>query len=218
MIANTDAIDLLKKNLQRTEMLIAAMEKIKAFNQIYQMRQTDPDFYKSVKTIQDKERIQIEQSCGEHAIISLVTAFETYYKELVQQLLSQYPKYFVSKHTAYSNRVLDLIRSNETLIYEDIERKLRLKDRFSYYSFFKAYAIPFLLQDEEELIKYLYLRRNNYVHNAGRTDSKLGNKLAKTAPPFQENMVSTEAKRLRTKLKKSLDKSYDRVIAVVKRS
>lgn len=217
MIAETNAIKLLEKNLQRTEMLIAAMEKIKALNQIYQMNQTDLECYRIVKTIQGKELVGIEQSCGEHAIISLVTAFETYYKELTQQLLARYPNYFISRLTTYSDKVIGLIQCDEVLIYEDIERRLQLKDRFGYYAFFIAYSIPFLSLKEEKLVEYLYLRRNNYVHNAGRPDKKLGEKLTKTPSPFMEAATSTEAKRLRTELKKTLGKSYDKVIAVVKK-
>jgi hypothetical protein len=190
MIAETNAIELLEKNLQRTEMLIAAMEKVKAFNQIYQTKQTDLEYYRMVKTIQDKE--------------------------LAQQLLAQYPNHFVSRHTTFSGKVTDLIDSDELLIYEDIERRLELKDRFGYYEFFVAYSIPFLSREEETLVEYLYLRRNNYVHNAGRPDKKSMGKLVKTPSPFKEKTTSTEAKRLRTKLKKTLVKSYDRVIATVK--
>jgi hypothetical protein len=216
MIKETNAIELLSKNLQRTEMLIAATEKIKAFNQIYQLKQTDLEYYRIVKTFQDNELVEIEQSCGEHAIISLVTAFETYYKELVQQLLAQYPNHFVSRHTIFSDKVTKLIDSDELLIYEDIERRLELKDRFGYYEFFSVYSIPFLSREEETLVEYLYLRRNNYVHNAGRPDKKSMGKLVKNPSLFKEKATGTEAKRLRTKLKNILVKSYDRVIAAVK--
>jgi hypothetical protein len=102
------------------------------------------------------------------------------------------------------------------LIYEDIERRLELKDRFGYYEFFSVYSIPFLSREEETLVEYLYLRRNNYVHNAGRPDKKSMGKLVKNPSLFKEKATGTEAKRLRTKLKNILVKSYDRVIAAVK--
>ena len=216
MIAETNAMELLEKNLHRTEMLITAMEKIKGLNQIFQAKLADPEYYKMVKAIQDKELIEIEQSCGEHAIISLVTAFETYYKELTQQLLAQNPKHFVSRYTPFSDKVNDLIDSDKLLIYEDIERRLELKDRFGYYRFFVAYSIPFLLTKDEVFIEHLYLRRNNYVHNAGRPDKKYVEKLVRNPSPFKEEATSTQAKRLRTKLKKTLVKSFDRVIIAVK--
>jgi hypothetical protein len=216
MITDTSAIVLLGKNLERTEMLITAMERIKALNQIYQMKQTDLEYYRIVKTIQDKELVKIEQSCGEHAIISLVTAFETYYKELIQQLFAQYSNYFVSRLTIFSARIKELIQSDKCFDYEEIEHRLSLKDRFDYYNFFAIYDIPLLSQDEKTLVEYLYLRRNNYVHNAGRQDKKLVEKLAKIPSPFKDIATSTEAKRLRTKLNKTLCKSYDRVIAAMK--
>lgn len=216
MIAQTNAKELLLMNLQRTEILIAAMEKVKAFNQIYQMKQTNSDDYRIMRDMQDAELVKIEKSCGEHAIISLATAFETYYKELSQQLLAQHPEYFIARRTVYSDKVINLIHSDEVVIYEDIERELQLKDRFGYYAFFNAYSIPFLLGDDEEFIKHLYLRRNNYVHNAGRPDQKLKKKLDKNPSLARESTTSTEAKRLRTKLIKILGKSYDRVISAVK--
>lgn len=216
MITQTNARELLLMNLQRTEMLITAMEKIKAFNQVYQMKQTNLDDYRIVRNAQDAELVKIEQSCGEHAIISLVTAFETYYKELTQQLLAQHPEYFIARRTVYSDKVINLIHSDEVVIYEDIGLELRLWNRSRYYAFFNAYSIPFLLEDDKEFIEYLYLRRNNYVHNAGRPDQKLKKGLVETPSPVKESKTSTEAKRLRTKLIKILGKSYDRVITAVK--
>lgn len=212
MIAKTFAKSLLEMNLQRTEMLIAAMDKIRAYNSIYQMNQTNLQDYHMVKAIQDEELARIRRSCEEHAIISLVTAFETYYKELVQQLLADYPDYFTRRSTKYLGKVMELIEDYQVLDYEDIERKLHLNNRFAYYDFFKAYSIPFLPSGEEEFIEYLYLLRNNYVHNAGRPDTKLKTKLAETPSPFGEPEISAEAKRLRTKLRKILNKSYDQVM------
>ena len=81
MIEKTNALNLFEKNLQRTEMLIRAIEKISAYNRIYQAQQTELQHNKVVKSVQDKELVQIEKSCAEHALISLVTAFETYYNK-----------------------------------------------------------------------------------------------------------------------------------------
>lgn len=215
MIAKTNAIELLGKNLVRTEMLIVAMEKIKAYDQIYQMKQMNLQDYTAIKSIQDKELTQIEQSCGEHAMISLVTAFETFYKELIQQLLSEYPNYFVSRQTAYSDKVNELVQGNNLLTYGDIQSKLNLQNRFGYYEFLQTYSIVLLSDEEKEIVEYLYLCRNNYVHNAGRTDAKLKTKLLKIPLPFPNVVVSTEVKRLRTKLGKILHGSYKRVIDIV---
>jgi hypothetical protein len=70
----------------------------------------------------------------------------------------------------------------------------------------QAYSIPFLAEDEKDFVDYLYLRRNNYVHNAGRSDTQLKAKLAKTHIPIKENAITTEAKRLRTRFGKMLHK------------
>jgi hypothetical protein len=51
-----------------------------------------------VTQIQDEELNRIGKSCIEHAVISLATAFETYYKEFLQQLLFIRPGFFLSKN------------------------------------------------------------------------------------------------------------------------
>jgi len=193
-------------------MLIEAMAKIKAYNRLYQMEDMhDREYYEMVKAVQDQQLEHIERSCGQHAIISLATAFETYYKELLQQLLSEHPDYFLSRRTAYSHAVNKLIEGSEPVTYEEIEQALGLRSRFDYYAFFKAYSITFLSEDGEEFIEYIVLQRNSYVHNAGRLDAKTRERLAAIQPPFNEHEISTEAKRLRTKFQRILFNSYDQI-------
>lgn len=216
MVEKTDAIALLGRNLNRTEMLIEAMTKIKAYNRLYQMEHAhNREYLEVVKSVQDKQLEEIEQSCAEHAIVSLATAFETYYKELLQQLLSEYPDYFLSRDTKYSDRVKRLIKDSQPVTYEEIGQALNLGSRFDYYGFFKAYAIPFLSSDKEDFIEYVYLRRNSYVHNAGRPGERTRKKFAANSPPFNEYALSTEAKRLRTRFRRILYKSYDRMKAIL---
>jgi len=173
MVEKTDAIALLGRNLNRTDMLIEAMTKIKAYNRLYQMEHAhDREYLEVVKSVQNKQLEEIEQSCAEHAIVSLATAFETYYKELLQQMLSEYPDYFLSRDTKYSDRVKRLIKDSQPVTYEEIGQALNLGSRFDYYEFLKAYAIPFLSSDKEDFIEYVYLLRNIYVHNAGRPDAR----------------------------------------------
>jgi hypothetical protein len=216
VVEKTDAIVLLGRNLNRTEMLIEAMTKIKAYNRLYQMGHArDREYLEVVRGVQDKQLEEIEQSCAEHAIVSLATAFETYYKELLQQLLCEYPDYFLSRDTKYSDRVNRLIKDSQPAAYEEIGQALNLGSRFDYYAFFKAYAIPFLSSDEEGFIEYVYIRRNSYVHNAGRPDARTRKKFAATSPPFNEYRLSTEAKRLRTRFGRILCKSYDRMKAIL---
>lgn len=206
---------LLSKNLARTEMLIVAMEKIKTYNQIYQNKQTNLIDYKAIKSTQDQELVKIEQSCGEHAIISMITAFETFYKELVQELLAEHSSYFFAISTPYSSQINEMVFESVFLTYEDIQRRLGLRDRKEYYGFLTSYSITLLSHEEQEFVEYLYLRRNNYVHNAGRPDEKLKTKLSKNPSPFPDVVVSTEAKKLRTKLHKILLRSYKQVITTV---
>jgi hypothetical protein len=193
-------------------MLIEAMTKIKAYNRLYQMEHAhDRKYLEVVKSVQNKQLKEIQKSCAEHTIISLATAFETYYKELLQQLLSEYPDYFLTRDTKYSDIVKKLIKDGQPVTYEEIEQALNLGSRFDYYSFFKEYAIPLLSSEEEDFIEYVYLRRNSYVHNAGRLDARTRRKLAANSPPFNEYELSTEAKKMRTKFRRILYKSYDRM-------
>lgn len=204
MIEETNAAEIVKKNLGRTESLIEAMEKIRAYNRIYQMNTsaTNPKFAGIVTQVQDEQLARIEESCGEHAIISLATAFETYYKELLQQLLFESPKYFLSQQTKHSDLVQELIEERAVNSYDQIEVRLNLRDRFHYYLFFKAYSIPLLNPQEEEFVEYIYVRRNSLVHNAGKATQRTKAKMKKVTVPVDDTFVSTEAKRLRTKFKK----------------
>lgn len=212
MIEKTDAWELFTYNLNRTNMLLEAIDKIRAYNRLYQMEQTDREYLKMVEKIQAEQFVQIQQSCGEHAIISLATSFETYYKELLQQLLIQFPDHFTARLTKYSTKLTELVNSEHPVNYELIEAKLKLCNRFDYYDIFKAYNIKFLSPDEDNFIEYIYLKRNNYVHNAGRLDTKTKGKLEVTSPPYNGYAISTEAKRLRTKLKRVIYKLHNRII------
>lgn len=194
-------------------MLLEAIDKIKAYDRLYRIKQTDPKYLKTVEIVQNKQFEKIQLSCGEHAIISLATSFETYYKELLQQLLFQFQHYFISKQTVYSAKLAELLNSEHPVNYEFIESKLSLRNRFEYYDFLKAHDISFLSPDEATFIEYIYLKRNSYVHNAGRVDSKTQKKLDTITPPITENIISTEAKRLRTKLKKIVFKLHDRIFS-----
>jgi hypothetical protein len=204
MIQQTDAIEVFNKNFDRTNSLITAVEKISAYNRLYQMResQTNPLYAKVVERIQDEELSRIEKSCSEHAIISLATAFETYYKELLQQLLFLYPAFFFSHSTKYANSIKDLVEQKELFSYEHIESALKLRSRVDYYKFFEAYSIQLLESKEVEFIEYLYIKRNNYVHNAGKTDEETQRRLKSIQVPVDTSSVVTESKRLRTKFAK----------------
>ena len=218
MIERANAVEVVKKNLGRTESLIEAMEKIQAYNRIYQMKtaETIPEFVEIVTQVQNKQFASIEESCGEHAIISLATAFETYYKELLQQLLFEVPGFFLSKKTKYSHQIQELIKDGTPNSYEQIEARLKLRNRLHYYQLFAEYSIPFLIPQENEFIEYLYARRNSLVHNAGKVTQQTQRKLAKVPAPVDNARVSTEAKRLRTKFKKiikAIDQRINKAIS-----
>lgn len=204
MIEETDASEIAKKNLERTESLIEAMEKIRAYNRIYQMKtaESNPAFAGIVTQVQNEQLARIEKSCGEHAIISLATAFETYCKELLQQVLFESPGFFLSRQTRYSDQIQELIGGKTRNSYDQIEKKLKLRDRFHYYHLFTEYSMPLLKPQEAEFIEYIYARRNSLVHNAGKLTQRTQSKLKKVPAPVDNKYVSTESKRLRTKFKK----------------
>lgn len=219
MIETTNAIQIFQINIGRTNALIEAMDKIKAYNRIYQMSESATslglEHAKSVAQIQNRELNWIELSCAEHAIISLATAFETYYKELVQELLANYPDFFFSQDTNSVSRVRELIVSKEKYSWEEIGLKLKLKYRRNYYNFFKDYSVPFLSEKETELIEYIFVKRNDFVHNTGKSDKKTKVELQKIHPPVNEEMIRTEAKRLRTKLERTVIYLHKRVLEAV---
>lgn len=216
MIETTNAIQIFQINIGRTNALIEAMDKIKAYNRIYQMSESVTrlglEYAKSVAQIQNRQLNWIELSCAEHAIISLATAFETYYKELVQELLANYPDFFLSQDTNSVGRVRELIASKEKYSREEISLKLKLKYRHNYYDFLKDYSVPFLTEKEDQLIEYIFVKRNDFVHNAGKSDKKTKLELKKIHPPVNEEMIRTEAKRLRTKLERTVISLNKRVV------
>lgn len=159
MIQQTDALEVFNKNIDRTNSLIAAMEKISGYNRIYQMTaaaEINSQYADIVTRVQNEELRRIEKSCSEHAIISLSTAFETYYKELLQHLLFLRPEFFLSQHTKYADSIRGLVEGEERFSYEHIEVRLNLRSRFDYYKFFQVHTIPLLEPKESEFIEYLY--------------------------------------------------------------
>ena len=185
-------------------MLIAAVEKIKSYNTNYQGSQfrINIETGKVIQDIQNKELLKIQLSCAEHALISMVTAFESYYKELLNEIIHFYPGIFVSQNTNYSDKLNSLLEGERQLNIEDVERKLKLGNRFDYFKLFKAYSIEFVSDEEAEIIKYLYTIRNYLVHNRGRKDSKTESRLKKIPSPLKHKYLGlfTEAKRLKTKM------------------
>jgi hypothetical protein len=138
MVKKTDALKIFESNIERTNQLINSVDKIHAYNRIYQENTIDNYLRDAIKKSQIKELDTIRTSCYEHAIISLATAYESYYKELLQQLISELPNYFLDISTIYSLKINELINSEEHIDYNDIENieELNLRNRFGYYKFF----------------------------------------------------------------------------------
>jgi hypothetical protein len=59
----------------------------------------------------------------------------------------------------------------------------------------------------------LFIKRNNFVHNAGKPDEKTEARLQEIPPPVKEEMIRTEAKRLRTKLERMIISLHKRVLS-----
>ncbi len=215
MIEPTSAIEVFRENLDRTNMLIEVMERNKGYNFIYQQDAygVHPDYGELVKNSQNEQHSRIENSCAEHAIISLSTLFETYCKELVQELLCEFPSYFQhKKKTALTQKINELIIGKNKNDHEAVSMKLKLHNRFKYIEFFELYGIDFLTRNEKDLIEYIYVYRNCFVHNAGKIDKKTQLKLEKLVSPVKETSIVTISKRLRTKMKVLIPKLHERVM------
>ncbi len=216
MIAEADAFKIFHVNINRTNMLIEAIDKIKAYNWLYQQRiaAEEHHFLQDVIRVQNTQLEDIGQTCAEQAIISLATVFETYCSELLQELLASNPDYFKKQTNIYSNKINDLLNDIKLHTYEEIEKKLGLQGRISYYRFYQSYNIPFITDGtEREFIEYIYAWRNHFVHNANRSDFKRDQLLITIKPPVKEASLVTEAKRLRTSMTKLITKIDMRVKA-----
>jgi len=113
-------------------------------------------------------------------------------------------------------KVNDLLSDAKSFTYEEIEKRLGLQGRKSYYRLFQSYNIPFITDStENELIEYIYAWRNHFVHNANRPDTKRDRQLSTIKPPLQEASLVTEAKRLRTSSTKLITKIDVRIKATV---
>lgn len=210
-----NALAIFSINIERTQMLITAIDKIKAYNTNYQSSQfrTNFELGKNIRDIQEKELSKIQRSCTEQAIISLVIAFESYYKELLNEIIHLYPGIFVSQNTIYSDKLNSLLEGEKPLNIEDVERELKLRNRFDYFKLFKAYSIEFVSDEETEIIEYLYTIRNYLVHCSQRKNSKTESRLKEITRPLKHKYLglSTEAKRLLTKMIKIVGELDKRV-------
>ncbi len=220
MILNANAAQVFRVNIGRTNMLLDAVEKLKGYNWLSEQRlaETEPQLLTTMTQVHNAQLEAIGRACAEHAIISLATVFETYYSELLQELLFTNPNYFTSQPRHDINKIHELVSDTKLYTHEDIEKKLALKGRMDYYRFFEIYKIPFFRDSKQlELIDYIYAWRNHFVHNANRPDPTRDRQLGRIKPPVSETSVVTEAKRLRTRVTKLIPEIDSRVKAVVYR-
>jgi hypothetical protein len=213
MISDTNALIVFNANLERTNLLIEAIVRIEKYNWIYQNGQKHPEMGRIIKLSQDALLAKIETSCSEHAVISLATAFETYLKELFQEVLVKHSDFFLTKETKYSMNLKILIEDTKEHDYESISSALGFERGFnhSYLRFFKAYGINVLTKEENKWIETIYLCRNCFVHNAGKLDKKTFAKLKQTYPSKDGKLWVGNYKQLRTQMKRLIPKISDSV-------
>jgi len=117
----------------------------------------------------------------------------------------------------YQEKIKDLVTRDEYLDYEYIANYLGLKNRKDFFEFFKEHDITLLTGEEEGMIKHLYTMRNCYVHNAGKIDRKTRERLGEYPSPTDEICITTQAKRLRTRLNKLIVKANKRIMGTCER-
>jgi hypothetical protein len=213
MIVKTHASEVYESNIRRTNSLINAMDKIKALDRLYQEKTYAENYEmgRIVAQVQNEAFTHLQLSCAQHAIISLATAFETYLKELLQELLFKYGDYFCKTETSYSKKVEELIKSPAKNDYEAIAVALQLRGRYDYIDFFEEYSINLFSAEDKKLFEYIYLYRNCFVHNGNKIDAKTARKI-QALRVVKDEPLPTQSKRLRTKFEKCIPKSYKEAI------
>ena len=99
MFQEIDSSMVYDQNFMRINMLIAAMEKIQAYNRLYRQSSKCKDlgyeYVKIVESVQNDELEKIEKSCALHVIVAIPITYEAYFKKLIQEILSENPAYFL---------------------------------------------------------------------------------------------------------------------------
>ncbi|WP_291125696.1 hypothetical protein [Flavobacterium sp. UBA6031] len=214
MIKRNDALNVFEMNLERTNMLIQAAEKIGGYNYLYQDKAFDVDiaYGKIVRTIQNEELEKISISCFEHAIISIATAFETYLKELIQELLFKNGDYFLKQDTIWKETIKALIKESEIYDCEVILNRLELYNRFKIISFLSKHNISLLTQDQDNFIKAIYIKRNNFVHNGSVLSEKTKLQIIELKKTDTNQYINQSIKHTRTKFRKMILKIHENAL------
>lgn len=213
MIEKNSAFKVFEINMERTNILIQAVEKISAYNFLYQEKayNISPDHRNIVKAVQDKELEKISNSCYEHAIISIATTFETYLKELVQELLFKHGDYFLNRNSKWKERINALINDSEKYDFEIILNRLNLRNRFQTIEFLDTYNLVLLTPDQENLINSIYIKRNNFVHNGSKLSKKAKTQITELNEVDKEKYFDLSIKWTRTKFKRMMIKVHENI-------
>lgn len=211
MIEKNNAFKVFEINMERTNMLIQAVEKISAYNFLYQEKAYDrsPDYRNIIKSVQNKELEKISNSCYEHAIISIATTFETYLKELIQELLFKHGDYFLSQDSKWKERINAIINDSEKYDFEIILNRLNLKNRFQIIEFLNTYNLVLLTPDQENLLNSIYIKRNNFVHNGSKLSKKAKTQITELNKVDKEKYFDLSIKSTRTKFKRMMVKVHE---------
>ena len=122
---------------------------------------------------------------GDNALIMLITRFEEFLSSFFTMLYFMYPqKYLDTQQIAFSEIIdkgIDEVR--DTIVSREIESLMR-KSYTEWFDLLKTHGILLAnCQDEIDLLKEAYARRNILVHNAGVVNSS-----------YLKNVLSSSAK------------------------
>jgi len=218
MILKTDTILAFAANVERTNILITSMEKIKGYNRIYQERSYEQNYKMGqvITEVQNRELVKIEAACAEHAIISMATVYETFLKDLLQEVLYEYGGYFCLKETNYSETITKLVKGPKKNDYQSIGKALGINSRYGYIQFFKAYSIPIETPEEKALYDLIFVYRNSFIHHGSKMSANTLKKL-EAQDIVKEQTLTTRSKRLRTKVERAIPKTRIKVLQLLEK-
>lgn len=218
MILKADTILAFDANIERTNMLITSMEKIKGYDRMYQDRAYEQHYKlgQAVTESQNKELLKIEAACAEHAIISMATVYETFLKDLLQEVLYEYGEYFCSIETDYTEIIKKLVKGAKKHDYQSIGKELGINSRYGYTQLFKAYSIPIETPEEKALYDFIFVYRNSFIHHGNKMSANTLKKL-EAQQVVKEEALTTRSKRLRTKVERAIPKTWIKVLKLLEK-
>jgi hypothetical protein len=213
VIAEIDVTLITTRMLGRTQALIDAVAAIRAYDFKYLGSEKQPELRKATQAVQQDRMNRITASCSEHAVISITTAIEVFLRALVQELLLRYPIVFARCPAPLTGVISALVESADTGDTDDIEKALKLGNRWDCYAFLDAYRVDFFQKEDKDFIEYLYVTRNMYVHRGGIMDARCKERLKEYGNPFREEEPLTIAKRALTRTIKMLTRVHTAIMS-----